>query len=204
MAKSTHLHRSAACPQDPGDRSRSYLNNLDPADKPRDDGRKDAQNGFTLIEILIVIVIISIISSIAVLSIGINKDKQLDSISDQLINILTLAEQEALLEPATIGFVLTPNSFQFYTYSPKGVDESPWEAITGSTLGTHHLPNDVQITLKVQDKPVKGVEPKLILSPSGDITPFVLYIGRKGIAPRYKIIGTANGNIKKERADEKK
>lgn len=166
-------------------------------------GERLHQQGFTLIEILIVIVIISIISSVAILSIGINKDKQLDSISDQLINIFTLAEQEALLEPATIGFVLTPNSFQFYTYTKKGADESPWEAITGTTLGTHHLPDDVQITLKIQGKTVKGVEPKLILSPSGDITPFVLYISRKGVAPRYKIVGTANGNIKKERADEK-
>src|SRR5258708_39791946 len=75
--------------------------------------------GFTLIEILIVIVIISIVSGIAALTISRNQQKQYEYLANSLAHLITLAEEEAMLRPATLGLAFTPNSFQFFEYHNK-------------------------------------------------------------------------------------
>lgn len=159
--------------------------------------------GFTLIELLVVIVIISIVGSFAVLTITVNQNKRLETLANQLANILTLAQQEALLRPATLGFVLTKTNYQFYEYRiPKKPDDNPWLAITSSVLGSHPIPNDVQVTLKTQNP--KNSTPQLIIAPGADITPFKIFIGKKGASPRYRVTGQANGTITSEAIDEEK
>jgi general secretion pathway protein H len=73
-------------------------------------------SGFTLIEILIVIVIISIVGGAALLTISNNKNKQLQTAAHQLAATLLVAEEEAMLRPATLGLAFTPSTFQFYQY----------------------------------------------------------------------------------------
>lgn len=166
-------------------------------------GKANSTSGFTLIELLIVIVIISIVASFAVLSINFNQNKRLESLSNQLVNTLTLAEQEALLRTTTLGFSLTQNTFQFYEYHAlKDPEKSPWQPLNDNILGLHHIPKDVQMTLKIEGKSVSTTQPKLIISPSGDITPFIIYVGKKDNPPHYKVRGEANGTIKSEMINE--
>lgn len=165
-------------------------------------------SGFTLIELLIVIVIISIVSSVAVLNLGVNKNKQLETFTNQFTNTLKLAEQEAMLRPATLRLVINKNSYQFYEYRPQAnPDASPWHTLTDSTLGLHHIPKDFQMTVKIagqHDNDEEQQQPPLIFSTSGDLTPFTIYVGRKDASPRFKIIGSGNGNIRNEMIDEEK
>ena len=37
--------------------------------------------------------------------------------------------------------------------------------------------------------------PQVVISTNGDITPFTIYVGKKGKSPRYVIKGDADGNI---------
>jgi len=140
-------------------------------------------------------VMISIIASLAALSISVNKNKQLETLTYQLTNTLNLAQQEALLRSTTLGLVVSKNSFQFYQV---GVKENTWEGMSDSLLGLKHIPKDIKVTLKIQNKIVSGAPPKLIISGSGEITPFTLYVGKEGSPPLYKIIGEPNGHIKSE------
>lgn len=151
-------------------------------------------HGFTLIELLVVIVIISIIATFAVLTISTNQNKQLESFAKQLANTITLAEQEAMLRPATLGLKITKSSFQFYEYRPN--KPTPWYGLSDSLLGVHRIPNDIQMTLKIGGKSVTDPLPRLIISPSGDITSFTIFISKKGDEPAYKVIGEENGTIK--------
>lgn len=163
-------------------------------------------SGFTLIELLIVIVIISIVSSIALLSINVNQNKRLESMTNQLVNTFKLAEEEALLRSTTLSFILTNNAFQFYEYQTSADPKQTWHALNNTAFKLHHIPSNVQMTLKIQGEVITDTDPHLIISQSGDITPFTLYIGKKDSTPRYKIIGKANGVIKSEmiETDEEK
>lgn len=161
--------------------------------------------GFTLIEILIVMVIISITAGIAVITINANQHKQFEMLGNRLINLMTLAEQEAMLKPATLGFALTRRSFQFYEYQENtATHQHVWKPIISNILGKHPIPNRTQLMLKIKDKiiPADG-QPQLIISPSGDITPFILEIGKEEDEAYYQIIGKANGEVTLETIDPK-
>jgi general secretion pathway protein H len=154
---------------------------------------KNGKAGFTLIELLIVIVIISIVSSVALLTISQNQNKNIEYFAHEFVQIMTLAEHEALLRPATLGLGLTAGSYQFYSYHSSG----KWQPLTDNNLNLHTIPDKIQITLKMNDKIVElNAKPVIIISESGDLTPFVMLLGRPEKRPTYQIIGDANGNVK--------
>lgn len=158
-------------------------------------------HGFTLIELLIVIVIISVVATFALLSINVNQNKRLESFSNQLVNTLTLAEEEALLRSVTLGLSIAHNALQFYEYHPEHKD-NPWQVATDPTLSSHNLPNDIQLSLKIPGNPDVSAAFKLIISPNGDIAPFKIFVGKKGTPSRYVIIGEDNGAIHYESINE--
>lgn len=156
-------------------------------------------SGYTLLEILVVLVIISIVAGMAVLTIGHNDNKQLQAFTQKLAQTLTLAEEQALLQPATLGLVLTASSFGFYEY--RQVQARPsWEPLADRELGLHEIPSDIQVSLKIASK-ARSVEqqaektPSLLISTNGTLTPFTILIGKKNKPPRYVLIGHADGTV---------
>jgi len=160
-------------------------------------GEGNTKQGFTLIEILIVIVIISIVSGIAALTISRNQQKQYEYLANSLAHLITLAEEEAMLRPATLGLAFTPDSFQFFEYHNK-VDKNAthWQALTDNIFGLHSISKNIEITLFVQNKKTNlNGKPQIIISPSGDIIPFTILLGKKDQPPSYKVTGYTNGNV---------
>src|SRR3990167_8642154 len=104
--------------------------------------------GFTLVEILIVILIISIVSGVALMTFSSNKTKQIETVAKQLTYIITLAQQEAMLQPQTLGLAFNQHQFQFFNY--KADQEHPWLAITTKNLGPHPIPEFIHLTLFIK------------------------------------------------------
>lgn len=160
--------------------------------------------GFTLIEILIVMLIMSIVSGIAILTISGNHQKQIEYSANTLTHILTLASEEAMLRPGTLGVAFTENSYEFFIYhEPKDEDENPWEPLQSKTFGKHHFPKKTEISLKVQDQVAElNGKPQVIIAENGDFTPFTLTI-RDTQKPLYQISGNASGEVTNESLHEK-
>lgn len=150
-------------------------------------------SGFTLIEVLIVIVIISIVSGVATLTIHFNHNKQLETFAHTLSNQIILAEEEAILRPAVLGLGFSANTVQFYQYKEK---DHTWQPLNNKLFNAKNIPEKTEITLKIDNKttPADG-KPKIIISSSGDIPAFVISIGNPGDKPLYQVIGEANGNV---------
>jgi|SRR5579872_2504010 len=147
--------------------------------------------GFTLIELLIVMIIISIVAGIAVITVSTSQRKQYETLANQLVNSILLAEQEAMLRPATLGLAFTPHSFQFYM-----MEKNKWVAIDKSPLKRHTLPANIQITLKINNEIVEtNGSLKIIITPSNDLTPFIILIGKHDENPYYQVKGQANGEV---------
>lgn len=158
--------------------------------------RMTISKGYTLIEILIVVVIISIISSIALVTISHNPHKQLASLTHQLTRLITLNEQEAMLRPAIVGLGFYNHGLQFYDYLPT---KNTWLATTHKDL-----PKQVQITLVTHNQQIRlDGKPSIIISESGDITPFKLTLETQNSHAIYVITGDASGNIQTEMYHEK-
>lgn len=148
--------------------------------------------GYTLIEILIVIFIISIVSTVALVTIGHNKNRRLETIAKQITQMLTLAEEQAMLQPAMLGLYINESSFQFLIY------QQQWTVLQDKSLRSHSIPDNVALTFEnptSTDNNDDSLTPQIIISTDGDITPFTLYIGNKGDAPRYVIKGEADGTV---------
>jgi general secretion pathway protein H len=155
--------------------------------------------GFTLIEILVVLFIISIVTSVALLSISRNENKQMETFANELTQIMTLAEEQAMLQPTVLGLSLSEHSFQFASLqSAAGGKKNIWSPLQDSILGKHNIPSNIQINVIVGNAKAEKAEvdiPQIIISSNGDITPFTIYVGKKGEKPRYAIIGDEDGNV---------
>ncbi|GEM_PF-1002776 len=172
--------------------------------------RDATARGFTLIELLVVIFIISIVTSVALLSVGRNENKRLESFTNELVQMVTLAEEQAMLQPVVLGLSLGENSYQFSSYHAV-VDKNvnPWMPFKDRVLGAHNIPNDIQVSVVMNGKlssdsddnnddpkeKAKNNIPQIVISTNGDVTPFTIYIGKRGQKPRYVINGDADGNV---------
>jgi len=162
--------------------------------------RQVKADGYTLIEILVVLFIISIVTSIALLSIGRNQNKHLESFANDLSQMLTLAEEQAMLQPAVLGLSLRDNQLAFYSYQPAvGDKKSSWLPVDEKSLAKRSIPDDIEVSVDTgaessSDQAVSST-PQIFISTNGDLTPFKIYVGKKGEKPRYMIKGDADGNI---------
>lgn len=145
-------------------------------------------DGFTLIEILIVMLIMGIVLSIALLSISHNRKKELEDTATTLIHMLTLLETESLLRPATLGLRFTPEGYQFLIAD----DKNSWQPFTDSPFGFHALPQSLRPVLKMQAKDT----PRIIISENGNLTPFTLLLYDQDEV--YSIKGDANGEVRRD------
>lgn len=166
------------------------------------------QLGFTLIEVLVVMLIISIVGAATLLTISHNQNSRLENFSRQLTSLITLAEEEAMLEPAVLGLQFTNDTLQFFRYQEADAKQNAaWQPVTNSVLGSRRLPKNAQLILKVngeQFSAEKTKEPPIIISTNGDLTPFVILIGEKNSAPRYQVTGAEDGSVNSARVTDEK
>jgi general secretion pathway protein H len=158
--------------------------------------------GYTLIEILVVLFIISIVTSVALLTISRNQNKQLETFANQLAQTMALAEEQAMLQSVVLGLRLDDHSFHFASLQQaiEGEKKAGWSPLQDTILGQHPIPSDIQLAVQVGGQKIVSdhntkLVPQVVISTSGEITPFTIYIGKKGEKPRYTISGDADGNI---------
>lgn len=153
--------------------------------------------GYTLIEILVVLFIVSIVASVALLTISHNENKQLQMFANDLAQTVVLAKEQAMLEPTVLGVRFTDDSFNFLNYDPAAADKKNiWHLRQDTILGKREIPKNIELSVEIkQEKNLTENIPQVIISTNGDLTPFKIFVGKKGKKPRYVIIGQADGSI---------
>lgn len=169
--------------------------------------------GFTLIEILVVVVIMAVVISLAVLSIGVTgRDSQLDEETRRIEGLLGLLHERALLEGRDFGLRIEPSAYEFVVYVPA---RNRWERMNQEHEFRHRelakglsfqLQLDSQtVVLKPVDKDLKTDElsnPQIAIAASGEGTPFRLTIQREATNAKASVDGDAFGKISRESSDQ--
>ena len=149
--------------------------------------------GYTLIEILVVLFIISIVTSVALLTIGRNENKKMETFANELTEMVSLAEEQAMLQPTVLGMSFGKHSFQFASLQTVTDDKkNKWAPFQDAILNKHAIPSGIQVKVQVGNE---SADPRIVMSTNGDVTPFTIYIGKPGEKPSYAVIGDADGKI---------
>lgn len=155
------------------------------------------QKGFTLLELMVSIVIIGIILSFAVLSIGDGgQSRRLEQEIKQLVALLTLASQEAILQGKDFGIAFTQHQYSFYLWQ-----DQDWRLLTQDDLfHPRELSVDLQINLSMEgekvvicEEEVSTCKPQVLLLSSGELIPFELTLTVTGNTLTYVLNGTFTG-----------
>lgn len=132
--------------------------------------------GFTLIEIMVVVVIVAVLISAVALSFPPVGDKLLKEHADRFSALLALAQDEAILQSNELALEITPNGYSFYQN-----DNNSWLALNESPFKKRVLSNDflvkvyldgILIDLKDREKS----KPQIVILSSGEMTPFTYSI----------------------------
>lgn len=157
---------------------------------------------FTLLELLIVLVIVGIIIAFASLSVsGWGSARQARETSQSLLQLFQAAQNQAILKPALLGAAISRDGVTLYRYDSE--PEASWHPLSRqSGLKALTLPEDVTFlliqnnrTLDTQ-KPAAQTSPQILFSPTGDLTPFVLFIGEGDALAHSRIDGQLNGMLR--------
>ncbi len=126
------------------------------------------ERGFTLIEILVVVVIIAIISGVALMSMNlIGDDRELDTERKRLATLIELAQDEAVMQGREFGLELMASTYRFVEFDPF---DSRWSEVQDDDLfRMRQLPEGMEFELYVEDKLILlENDPKLIEDPDDE------------------------------------
>jgi len=159
-------------------------------------------DGFTLIEILVVLVIIAVLTTVAILSVGVlGEDRGLDAEGERFSDVAAAAMEQAQLEGRDFGIRFGATRYEILTYVTR---RQRWESVIDDRLyAPHELPAGLEVQLELEGKVVQFVEdkpgdvrvPQVILYSSGDVSPYRLSFAREGSTLRWSVAGQADGTL---------
>lgn len=152
---------------------------------------RPSATGFTLIEILVVLVIVAIIMTMAVLRFGESDGNRLNREAERLSLLMEAASDEAISSGLMLGWAPTEKGYHFVRFDDA---TASWQALEGNdTLRPRELPADMQISdVRVNLAPLKKND-KLRFTQSGVNAPFTLLLTH-GEA-RRKLVADVMGRI---------
>ncbi len=164
-----------------------------------------AERGFTLIEIMVVVLVIGILYGLAVFAVG---DREAEAVRDtarRLHATLRLAAEETVIRARPIGLAVDESGYRFLLADADG----EWRAIDNDrALGPRSVPPVVQLRLHTEGIPETVAErgerdagPRTALLPTGEVVPFRLVVRGERERPDWLIEGTADGRITLTRRD---
>jgi general secretion pathway protein H len=173
--------------------------------------RKTTNNeGFTLIEILVVVVIIAIVTATALLSVSsTGRDSELEKESSRLFALLKYTREQAELRTREFGLLCEDNRYQFVIFDPR---KEQWvEVDKDDALRDRELPDGLTLSLTVEARPVvlrrppdsKDLTPQIMIYSNGDLTPFELTVERKDAERSVKLASNDEGAIEAQPLQER-
>jgi general secretion pathway protein H len=135
---------------------------------------KKAHKGFTLVEILVVVLIIGLTLGFALLNFGdFGGKRRIIVAAEQFAHHIKAVQQQAILETSTLGIHISQAGYQTLRFEPS---RHRWLPVSSHRLFQQQLFPD-NLILAIKHSVHKKGQPEIIINATGDITPFTLELG---------------------------
>jgi general secretion pathway protein H len=173
-----------------------------------------AARGFTLIEILVVVIIIATVVSMALLSINVaGDDAELDKERRRLASLIETIQDEAVLQGREFGIEIMTSSYRFVEFDPL---TRQWAEIPFDDLyRLRRLPEGLEFELFIDERRIElendperladpddrpsgrtdPYAPHLFIFASGESTVFELHVVRSALDRRVVLRGDVLGEL---------
>ncbi len=152
--------------------------------------------GFTLLEILVVVLIIGIVLSLATLAFRDDTAERLQTEARRLAALITLASQEAVLQGREFALAFAPGDYRFQV-----LEEAKWVDVRDTVLRQRRLPEDITAFLEIEGETLpatpedKDQPPRVYLLSSGEVTPFTLTLKHTNSTATYQLHADPGGEF---------
>ena len=171
--------------------------------------------GFTLLELMVVLVLIGIIFSFAVLSLGGDDYAELmEQETHRMITLLGLASDEAVLRGDELAVLFAEDGYSFLILD----EDQKWRATSDDgLLKSYALPEGIDLRLEVEGEPPiltatsiddielqetdpdedqeEELQPQVFILSSGEMTPFTVTFMSRQSRMRYHLTASLLGSL---------
>lgn len=180
--------------------------------------RIELHSGFTLLELLVVLVVVGVMVAMAVLSFGVlGTDRQAEEEARRFWTVLQQAREEAELQSEDIGIYVSASAYEYLRFDTR---RDEWQLIEGDELfAQREIPEGLRFRLRLESRevvlkptlPDRGdrdennrAPPHILVLSSGEVMPFELEIEREGAPAVWRVTALANNDLRLEIRDERR
>ncbi len=169
-------------------------------------GSRRAGAGFTLVEVLVVVLVIGLLFGVAILAVNPgSRDARLEREATRLWRLLSLAAEESLLQSREYGIRVADSGYAFYAFNA-----GEWQAVAGDKrLREREFPEFVRpeveidgLRIVLDETPVSG-KPQIMMLSSGELIPdFAIYLRDRETDRSYRLAPSDEMDVAMQLEDE--
>jgi len=159
--------------------------------------------GFTLIEIMVVVVIIGVITTVVMIKFaGGRRDTELEKEAQRLDALFDYVREQAELQTRDYGFRVNGTSYSFVVFDVLGNQWRP--ADEDDALRERQFPDGLEpvvvvegrrIVLDDKKKEIEDFTPQVLIFANGDLSSFEVALQREGGSDRARVYTDEQSNI---------
>jgi general secretion pathway protein H len=160
--------------------------------------------GFTLIEIMVVVVIIGVITAVFIVTFSSGRhDEQLEREAQKLDALFDYVREQAELQTRDYGFRINDREYSFVVFDVLANEWRPVEE--DDALRVRSIPEGIEPTVVVEGrrivldekkKKIEDFSPTILLFANGDLSSFEVILKREGGAEQARLYSDEETNIR--------